>query len=105
MEELDNFLDLMEEYDAIAPNRRAASSTARQAVLRGLGPGPSPGLGPTPSSADPVVACAISRRAAELVPAVGWRVAGTCEVLSCPALVGQPVMFHWPDEGRLLGAR
>ena len=36
---------------------------------------------------------------AALVPPVGWRVAGTVEVLSCPALVGRPALFHWPDEG------
>ena len=37
---------------------------------------------------------AIPRRAAELVPPVGWRVAATGEVLSGPALVGRPVLFH-----------
>ena len=43
------------------------------------------------------------RPAAELVPPVGLRMAGTGEVLSGPALVGRPVLFHRPDEGWVRG--
>ena len=39
VEELDNYRNLVAEHDAIAPNRRAARSAARRAVLRGPGPG------------------------------------------------------------------
>ena len=94
MEELEYCRNLVAECDAIAPNHRGARSAARRAVLRGLGPG----LGPVPPLADPVVAGAIPRPAAELEPPVGWQVASTSEILSGPALVSRPVLFHRPDE-------
>ena len=91
------------------PSRLTAAGAARPALplagpfFGGAGPGPGPGPGPAPSAADPVAAGALPRPAATLVPPVGWRVAGTSEVLSGPALVGRPVLFHWPDEGWVRG--
>ena len=58
--------------------------------------GSMPGSWPAPLSADPAVAGAIPRRAAELVPPVGCRVA----VRALRSVVGRPgqVLFHWSDE-------
>ena len=61
------------------------------------------GPGPAPSPADPVAAGALPLPAAALVPPMGWRVAGTGEVLSGPALVGRQVLFNWPDKSWVRG--
>jgi hypothetical protein len=41
--------------------------------------------------------------AGALVPPAGWRMAASSEILAGRALVGRPVLFHWPEDGWVRG--
>ena len=88
LEELDHCRELVAEYDAIAPSRRAARRTAVAA------PGPAPDLGHRPA-----VSLAIPAPA----PPAGWRLATPGELVSGPALLGRQVLFLWPTDGWVRG--
>ena len=87
MEELDHCRDLVAEYDAIAPTRRAARNAARWAAAR---------QAPVPSPAAPLVA-------AQLTLPTGWRLAAQAELVSGTELIGRTVLVRWPDEGWVRG--
>ena len=85
--------DLVAEFEAISPNRRAARSATRRAVLRGLGPGPRPGSLACSSVSGLGGGCdpPIPLRAAELVPPVfGWlEPARSCPARRCQWWAGR----------------
>jgi hypothetical protein len=88
LEELAHCPEKVAEYDAAAPRRRTAiraDSGARPVA-------PAPAAAPAPAPAP-----------APLIAPAGFRLAAPSEVLTGAALVGQAVLYRWPDEGWVRG--
>jgi hypothetical protein len=86
-EELAHCQEKVAEYDAATP-RRSAARRADPAAVPAAGHPAAPALAPA---------------AATLVPPAWFRLAATSEVLSVTALVGQTVLYRWPEDGWVRG--
>jgi len=90
-EELTHCPEKVAEFDAAAPRRHAALGAA-------VGPGePGEAAGPRPAAPAP------AQGPAPLVAPAGWRLAAAAEVPAEAALIGQAVLYHWPDDGWVRG--
>ena len=83
LEELAHCQENETEYDAVAPRLCATRRAARTAL-----PAAAPPAAPAP---------------ARMLAPAGFRVAAPTEALAGTALVGQPVLYLWPDYGWVRG--